>query len=120
MSARNKKNNTRDVANKILFLQDTILREENIHRRTERLRELNDLIKNTNSPSEQFLKNVNVLLYGGKGLDPVHVQFRNEMLPDSYKKLVVDCLCLLNNLVQRSSYKKLQCRMIFHAFNFRS
>jgi hypothetical protein len=91
-----------DLPRKLLLLHEFILTDESLLRKTEKLNQLLVIIHAIANPSNMILKTIHILLYGGKGLEPLHSLLKNELLIDQTKNLLVDCLALLANLSERT------------------
>ena len=68
------------ISKKLLYLADNILRDSvnmSNSKKMEKAEELVQLLKNA-QPEEGLQKTLQMLIYGGKGLDPLHSIFKNE------------------------------------------
>jgi hypothetical protein len=108
-----KRNKAGDVGRKLLLLQELILSEESLIRKTEKLNELLLVIHSLSNPPNHAQKSITILLYGGKGLEPLHALLKSELLPDQFKKLLVDCLALLANLSETTPHSGFCCGNYF-------
>lgn len=81
-----------DPNKRILYLVDTLINDENLSMalRLEKANELHNVL--TTSKANSLRKTVQILLFGGNGLEPLFVLFSHQMSTDSLKDVISQCL----------------------------